>query len=132
MILSLEELFSDKQAITATAASTNIIDLGVTARDIGKGNPIPLLVKVNEDFNNLTSLTVSVQTDDDSGFGSATTLTEQTKALADLTLGDEFNFKVIPTGVTGRYIRVNYTVTGTAPTTGQVTAGITAGNSEPY
>ncbi len=26
-----------------------------------------------------------------------------------------------------RYIRLNYTVTGTAPTTGKVTAGITGG-----
>jgi hypothetical protein len=60
MIFDMQTLLSDAQAITATAASTNIIDLGPInagfARDIGKGRHIPLRVQVVEAFNNLTSL----------------------------------------------------------------------------
>lgn len=128
MIIDSTNLFSDQQAITATAVSTNAIDLGV-ARQVGAGTAIPLLVQVNEDFSDLTSLTVAVQTDSDEAFGTAKTLTEQNIALADLSAGKQFDFKVIPTG-TDRYIRMNYTVTGTAPTTGKITAGVTMGNRE--
>ncbi|WP_422096889.1 Bbp16 family capsid cement protein [Variovorax sp.] len=140
MILDNQNLFSDDQAITATAASTNVIDLGPTGtvprspsaltRDISKGTDIPLLVQVTEAFNNLTSLAVAVQTDSDSAFGSATTLYTQTVVLADLTAGKRIALKTLPYGLTKRYVRLNYTVTGTAPTTGKVTAGITAGNDE--
>lgn len=128
MIIDSTAVFSDQQAITATAVSTNVIDLGVS-RDVGRGIGLPLLVMVNEDFNNLTSLTVSIQTDSDVAFGTAKNLTEQTIALADLVAGKNFDFKVVPTS-TDRYLRLNYTVTGTAPTTGKVTAGITMGNKE--
>lgn len=129
MILDNTNLFSDNQAITASAASTNVIDLGV-ARDIGRGTAIPLLVIVAEDFNTLTSLTVSVQVDDNDSFSSVKTLTEQTLALADLTSGAQFDFRVIPTRTDERYMRLNYTVTGTNPTTGQITAGVSMGNKE--
>lgn len=115
--------FSDDQAITATAASTNVIDLGVN-RDIGPGQPIPVVVQVTEAFNNLTSLKVEVQTDDNEAFSSATTLAEQTKLLAAIdAIGDKFSFSVVPDG-TQRYLRLNYTVAGSAPSTGKVWAGM--------
>ena len=56
MILDLQSMFSDDQAITSSAASTNLIDLGATGtpplsstalvRDIGKGTPIEILIIV--------------------------------------------------------------------------------------
>ncbi len=71
MHLDAQNLFSDAQAITATAVSTNHIDLGDTAqpvlspvkltRDIGGNYDIPLLVQVVEDFTGGTSVTVQVQ-----------------------------------------------------------------------
>ena len=128
MIIDSTNMFSDQQVITATAVSTNVIDLGVS-RDIGRGTAIPLLVLVNESFNTLTSLTVSVQTDSDEAFGTVKTLVSQTIALADLVSGKNFDFKVIPTG-TDRYLRLNYTVTGSNPTTGKITAAVTMGNKE--
>lgn len=131
MIFDITNQLSDDQAVTATAVSTNVIDLGVAGRDVGKGSAVPLRVQVSETFNNLTSLQVSVQTSVDEAFSSPINLTEQTKLLADLTVGDVFDFKVLPTG-NERYIRLNYTVTGTAPTTGKVTAGVTMGNAEGY
>ena len=57
MLLDAQNLFSDAQAITATAASTNVIDTG-SAKDDGKGAGVPLLIQCVEDFDNLTSLTI--------------------------------------------------------------------------
>lgn len=130
MIFDQQTLLSDAQAITATAASTNIIDLGPIKikRDIGKGKQIPLLIQVVEAFNNLTSLAVALQVDDDVAFGSPKTVWTQTIVLADLKAGYVVVPEYITRGTDERYLRINYTVTGTAPTTGKVTAGVTMGN----
>ncbi|RWF70081.1 MAG: hypothetical protein EOQ34_19865 [Mesorhizobium sp.] len=131
MIFDMQTLLSDAQAITATAASTNTIDLGPIAtgivRDIGKGKPIPLRIQVVEAFNNLTSLTVALQTDDNTGFASAKTVWSQVVVLADLIAGKVIVPEWIPRGTDERYMRLNYTVTGTAPTTGKITAGVVMG-----
>ncbi|TIT90394.1 MAG: hypothetical protein E5W41_00275 [Mesorhizobium sp.] len=131
MIFDMQTLLSDAQAITATAASTNIIDLGPInsgfARDIGKGKPIPLRIQLVEAFNNLTSLTIALQVDDNSGFASPKTVWSQTVVLADLIAGKVIVPEYITRGTDERYMRLNYTVTGTAPTTGKITAGVVAG-----
>lgn len=139
MLFDLQSMFSDKQAITATAASTNVIDLGAVdtpkhavgpiTRDLGKGRPIPVSISVNEAFNNLTSLAVALQVDDDVAFGSPKTVATVTVALADLVVGKRIAPFYIPEGVDERYVRLNYTVTGTAPTTGKVTAGLVFGRA---
>lgn len=125
MLLDQQALFSAAQAITATAASTNVIDTG-SNKDVGKYGDIPLLIQVVEGFNNLTSLTVTVQTDDNSAFSSAADVLSMTIPLASLVLGYKSSVITLPMKME-RYIRLNYTVTGTAPTTGKVTAGITGG-----
>jgi hypothetical protein len=125
MLFDALNKFSSAQAITATAVSTNVIDTG-SSKDDGKAGNLPLLIQVVEDFNKLTSLTVALQTDDAEGFGSAETLYSVTVPLADLKAGYQTPVITLPQGVK-RYLRLNYTVTGTAPTTGAVTAGIVAG-----
>lgn len=125
MLLDQQALFSAAQAITATAASTNVIDTG-SNKDVGKYGDIPLLIQVVEGFNNLTSLTVTVQTDDNSAFSSAADVLSMTIPLASLVLGYKSPVITLPMKME-RYIRLNYTVTGTAPTTGKITAGITGG-----
>lgn len=125
MLLDQQALFSAAQAITATAASTNVIDTG-SNKNVGKYGDIPLLIQVVEGFNNLTSLTVTVQTDDNSAFSSAADVLSMTIPLASLVLGYKSPVITLPMKME-RYIRLNYTVTGTAPTTGKVTAGITGG-----
>lgn len=142
MIFSLNNLFSDQQAITGNAASTNHIDLGAVGtpygaaapigRDQGKGNKICLLAQVTEDFDALTSLAISVQQDSDSGFGTAETLLTETVLLADLIAGKQMNLDVVPRGSNKRYLRMNYVVTGTNPAQGKITAGITLGNHSNY
>lgn len=141
MILDKSVLFSDDQVITASAASTNIVDLGATGtpklrnaialrRDISKGEPIPLLVQITEAFNTLTSLAIAIQTDDNEAFSSATTVYTETVLLANLTLGARISIDFFPKNVRERYVRLFYTVTGTAPTLGKVTAGPSMGNSQ--
>ena len=123
MLIDAQNLLSDKQAITATAASTNIIDLGATVRNVAVGEPLPLLIQVNEAFNNLTSLAIAIQTDDNASFSSAATVYTTTVLAASLVVGYKVPIKVLP-DVKERYVRVYYTVTGTAPSTGKITAAI--------
>lgn len=138
MIFDNTLLFSDAQAVTADAGSTNVVDLGATGtpqgasaalvRDIGKGCKVPLSITVVEAFNNLTTLQISLQSDDNSGFASPKTVAMSGQiALADLTAGKQIDFPdYIPQGANERYLRLYYDVTGTAPSTGKITAGVVA------
>jgi len=139
MILSAQLLFSDDQAITATAVSTNVVDLGVPGtpfggnqlnQDIGKGTPIPLLVQVTEDFNNATSVTVTVEVSAAAAMTSPVVLATETILLANLVAGKQTHVQFVPKDADLRYLAVRYTVAGTAPTTGKFTAGISAGNQD--
>jgi hypothetical protein len=141
MILDNTLVLSDGQAITATARSTNIIDLGAAGtaygatapirRDVGLATHIPILITVTETFNNLTSLTVQVEVDDDSAFGSPTVVAVGpaiTLASGRLAAGQMINFPAeLPEGVNERYLGLRYTVAGAAPTTGKLIASIVAG-----
>lgn len=129
MILDSQTLFSNAQAIVGDAGSTNQIDLSPIASgvilDIGPGNPVPLFIQVVETFNTLTSLTVSVQVDNDSAFGSPTTVVSTAAIpLASLVAGYKFNLDWVPRLTNERYMRIFYDVTGTNPTLGKITAGI--------
>lgn len=138
MIFDRTGLLSENQAITADAASTNVIDLGATgtpygsasalARDIGPGTGVPLFVGVTESFDNLTSIAISIQTDDNAGFASPKTVWgPMTYLLADLAAGARYLLPdTFPVGTNERYVRLYYDITGTAPTTGKITAGVVA------
>lgn len=141
MIFDRTELFSDSQAITATTASTNVLDTGGTGtvygaaaalrRDLGKGTPIPLAIRVVQSFNNLTSLTITYEVADDAAFSTnkTTVFTSPTYALADLASGARHLLPdFVPVTADRRYHRLLFTVAGTAPTLGKITAGIVAGN----
>lgn len=140
MILDRSGQFSDRQAVTATAFSTNSIDLRQTGishpsgaavvRDIGPGQrSIPLAIAVVEAFNNLTSLTVTMEIDDSAAFSSPKTIaTSPTYAAADLVPGKQLLMPDgFPAGTNERFVRLKYTVVGTAPTTGRITAAVAAG-----
>lgn len=122
MILDSTNLYSDDQALTGDAASTNIIDHGAN-RDVGPGNPLRVSITITEAFDNLTSLDITFQTDDDSAFGSVDFTMELVAIpLASLVAGASFSF-VIPRPVS-RYTRLNYDVNGSNPANGKITAGI--------
>ncbi len=142
MILDAQAIFSDKQAITKTAPSTNMIDLGVHGKpvggraltgDLGKGNKVPVLVQVTETFAGLTSLKMELESSATSAFTTHKTLYSQTLSLNELVAGARWSLQVLPCGTVNRYLRLKYTVEGTG-TAGRMTAGVTRGNDEtqPY
>ena len=132
MILDTQALFSDAQPITATAASTNTIDFGPISPatrtfDVGKGDDVALLVQVVEDFNNLTSLQIDLELDSTPTFTPDRVIPLATVPLAQLKAGSQIARDGLPRGLTLQYGRLKYTVAGTAPTTGKITAGVVAG-----
>lgn len=142
MIFDATLLFSDAQAITASAKSTNAIDLGATgtvygntvamSRDIGPGKEIPILVQVVDAFDSVAddeTLTVSLQLDSTETFTPDKSITLGTISNADLKkVGTRIPFRVVPDGVNLRYAQLYYTVTGTGNfTAGKITAGIVMG-----
>ena len=137
MLLSAEQLFSDSQALTATGASTNIIDLGATGtvlnapaalvRDIGKGNPIPIIVNLDVAAGGTSpTLDIAVQVDTTDAFSSPTTVATS-EQVAGGAAGDSVYLDVyLPEGTNERYLRLNYTLGGTSPTY-TLTAGVVMG-----
>jgi len=115
--------------VTATAVSTNTIDLA-QARDIGEGNDLlKLRAFLTVAFNNLTSLTIEAILADDAALSTNVTVIGSSGAipLAELILGARFAVELNPRLGTvarlgRRYLGARYTVTGTAPTTGSVFA----------
>lgn len=137
MHLDAQNTFSSAQAITATAPSTNHIDLGDTAtprggpvklkRDLGGAYDIHLLVQVVSAFTGLTSIEVQIQVDDNNAFSSPKVVgSSGAIVLARLVPGFKFPIPVIPFGADERFMRLNYVVVGTG-TGGAITAGIAAG-----
>ena len=131
-----QALFSDNQAVTTTAASTNFLNLGEAAtvpgapaslkRDIGAGK-MPLRIQVDTTFAGLTSLEALVEVDDNSSFSSAKVVgSSGAIVLARLLAGTYLPFTDLNIGTDERYIRIRYVVVGTA-TAGAVTAGVVTG-----
>jgi hypothetical protein len=139
MLFSAQEMFSSKQAVTATAVSTNVLDLGVTGTtpggtaplkwDAGKGTVVPIWVGANVAFAGLTSIAISVETDDNEAFTSAKIVfTSPVYTLAQLVPATgNLLPNSIPIGTNERYVRLRYTVVGVG-TAGQITAGVNLGN----
>lgn len=138
-ILSQQSLFSDDQAITTTAISENVYDLGPAGtpyggvapliQDVGKGVKVPLLVQVTEDFAGATSLTITVEVADNAALSSGAEVVASSGAILvdDLTAGYQLPIDVLPNGISKRYLGLRYTVVGTG-TAGRITAGISMGN----
>lgn len=112
-------------AITATADSTNVIDLSQN-RDIGIGDSkaIDILFDVTTTFLSAgaTTLTITVQTSTDNS--SYTTLVSTPAiAKASLVAGGEQMLITVPAGVK-RYLKLNYAVATGPFTAGAIYAGL--------
>ena len=129
MILDEQGLFSKNQAIKGSCESENILDLGT--REVSFGTPVEVFIQVTEDFNNLTSLDIKVQTSIEEYFSDSVDLIEQTMILSELKEGATSSIKFLPKGNLG-YMRLFYTVSGNAPTTGKIIAGIVDGIQESF
>lgn len=141
-------LFSNAQALTATAVSTNIVDLGV-GRDLGdEGEDHPLKVLITSDnafasAGGTGTLTIAVQGAPDDGTGSPGTYYNM--ALTDALTITQLNFGAggsaggtelfpidLPISPPGkdkpRFLRINYTVGTQNFTAGHITATLAIGH----
>lgn len=133
MVLDKQNTLSAAQAITATANSTNTIDLGAPGtvpgggtmkRDAGGGYPVGVLAQVVTTFSGGTSVQAQLVESDSANLSSPSVLNETAAIpVASLVAGYKFPLGTIPPGASKRYIGLRYVVVGT-PTAGAVTAGL--------
>lgn len=116
MIVDSLLMFSDGQALTATAVSTNVVDVG-SDRNIGKGEPMAIIITVGVAADFTTgdeTYQFTLQTDSTDAFGSATTVIAS--AVID---GDQLPagaIVVLPIGYSNeQFLRINNTLAGTTP-----------------
>ena len=127
MILDKTLLLSDEQAVTATAVSTNTIDLSAALRDIGAGEQLYAVVVVDVDFTaaGAATMVIGLITDDAAALSSPTTILS-TPAIgkAALTAGRVPIVIPVPSNIAEQYLGLNYTVATGPMTAGKVTAFI--------
>jgi len=119
MYIDKEMVFSEKQAVTTSVASTNVIDLGATNSNVNqkhyKTMPImDIVASVDTDFAGGTSLQVVVETADVENFATKSVMSAG-EVVPVATLKAGYRFRAFPSfqmGV-GRYVRAYYTVVGT-------------------
>ena len=125
-------MYSDQQAITATADSTKKVHLG-GLKIAGKMDPIDIDIRVNADFNNLTSLAVKLQqADTENGVYSDVDGGSGAILLASLKIGYKVPYRILPRSITKPWTKLVYTVVGTAPTLGKVTAALVREEQDAY
>ncbi len=116
--------FSDAQAVTSTADSTNTLDMQVADANLGAGKPLWLIVEVGETFANATSMKVTLQ-DSATDFSGATLIDSKVHLEAALVKG--FRLLAVPLPAEHkRYLKLVYTVSGTH-NAGAVNAYLTMG-----
>jgi hypothetical protein len=112
-----QNLYSDAQALTATAASTDLIDHGADG-NLGIGEPMVVQITLDVLADNTTTdetYSAALQTDDNASFSSAVTVGSVT-ITAGSAAGTRFFIPVPPSTSMERYSRINYTLGGTTPT----------------
>ncbi len=121
MLIDAQNILDDNVAVTATAASTNIYDT-LSTGDIGVGASPALVVQVGTAFAGTSTLTITLETDDNPSFSSPVVVFG-TRAItvAEMTAGKQLVNAYIPVGCE-RYVRVKYTVSSTSFSAGTVTA----------
>lgn len=120
--------FSDSQAVTATAASTNIVDFKTGFVDAGVGRDIYFVCNVTVDMTDAGSdstITVTLETDDNEAFSSATTAQTIGTFPALSLAGTRLVAKLQPEKITEQFLRVQYTTTNGDLTTGSFDAFLT-------
>lgn len=129
MILDALLEMSDAQAVTATANSTNIIDLGPVndnlTRDIGGGEDVYWVISVDTTFAGLTSLAAALVSDSTTDLATSPTTHIATAAIPVATLVAGYQYAVkLPAGSYEQYLGTKYTVVGTG-TAGKINSFLT-------
>lgn len=115
MYQDAQNTYSQAQALTVTAVSTNAIDHS-SDRNMGVGEPLVVVVAVTVSAAGGGTLTVTIQADTTSAFGAPVTVaTTAALAAATLVAGYKFIIPVPPDLLWARWSRLNYvmaTMTG--------------------
>ena len=127
--------FSDAQAVTSTAISTNVIDLGPVTdnatRDIGIGDPLWLVIQTNTsctDTGDDATVAFTLETADNEALSSNAVVHYTTGALAFSAYKDAGTTVAcirLPSGNYKRYMGVRYTVASGPLTAGKFDAFLT-------
>lgn len=130
-ILDQQLVFSDAQAVTVTAISTNQYDRGTNAPVLANFSPGPfgplyLVLQTATAFAGLTSLEARLSSDSTNDLATSPTDHVSTGpiALANLTANKVVAILPIPPGDYERYIGIRYIVVGTG-TAGTIRAFLT-------
>ncbi len=127
MYVDAQNLYSDEQALTAAAASENLID-HAQARDIGTGENLFVVLVVDvalTDASSDSTVAVVLQTDDNANFSSATNGQTLFTIAATAAIGTKYIARIQPDALNERYSRLYYTPANGNLSTGSVTAFIT-------
>lgn len=112
-----ENLYSDAQALTVTAPSTDIIDHGAD-RDIGIGEPMVVVLTLDvaaDDADANETYVAALETDDNEGFASPTQVGGTATIPRGSVAGSVFYIPVPPDTTFERFSRINFTLGGTTP-----------------
>jgi hypothetical protein len=132
MILDKENLLSYKQAITVTANSANVIDLGPNHHMGGSGHDksLPMMLAIDEVFTDTGSdatLRVQVQSSNAEAFGSGVrTHYDRTLTFAEIAQTGRIDHGIALPPDVKRYVRATYTVASGPFTAGKLTLGLVA------
>lgn len=137
MYIDKQAEFSDAQAVTATAISTNVMDLISNAsgknplRDVGTGQDVYLVITTQaaatDDLSDAT-LTVTLESDSTENLATSPTTHFSTGALAFAAfspVGSVLAAVKLPAGSYERYLGVRYTVGAGPLTAGKFDAFLT-------
>ena len=136
MIQDKKLMFSDSQAITATADSTNILDLGAHGDDIQRELTLFVQFRGTVESNGASTLVITLNTDDALNAGGTdlaadnTLWTSASIAKTALTDGAMLVKMPLPPGIQ-RYLRLTYTVGTANLTAGAIDAGLIWGIDQP-
>ena len=139
MYVDSQELFSDAQAVTATAISTNVLDLNAASnsnvpllQDIGVGEASVYLVVMTTttatDSGSDATLTITLESDSTANLATSATVHYSSGALAFAAFATAGTILVqipLPLGDYERYLGVRYTVASGPLTAGAFTAFLT-------
>ena len=126
MILDAQNEFSDSQAVTSTAISTNVIDMDAASipKNIGGSEPLYLVIQTAvtcTDTSSDATVAFTLESDSATALNSSPTVHFSTGALAFAayaTAGTRVAVTPLPFGDYKRYLGVRYTVAS-----GPLTAG---------
>lgn len=135
MILDVQNEFSDAQAVTSTAISTNVLDFGGTLntlKDMGSGRQVWLVIQTQTtctDTSSDATVAFTLESDSTADLATSATVHVSTGAVAFAgyaTAGTVVTCVALPAGKTyERYLGVRYTVASGPLTAGKFDAFLT-------